>query len=231
MNKFYRPSPEARAVLTTRALSMFASLTLDTVEWLDAKRPAPSLFRTFDRIALKCPELVGVIDHCKRQLTIRARLEGRPTRGGFMKRYNWPVEACKAVLAVGDGLELPPRVRHIVEVGASISEGHCNYTNYETFLVASDIDNTRAHQERARQMAAKAIDGAHESPEVADGIWTVEQAERAILADHLKEWIESRAAYGIDIRATMASAALGRVNWDELAEQYITTYRENQVQS
>lgn len=83
------------------------------------------------------------------------------------------------------------------------SEKHCGYANYETFLVKLGIDNSKGTKADALELAA-----AHQ------GI---------ALADALKDYVETWTDADCGTRARNAllgdlkNAALGRVDWRELA--------------
>jgi hypothetical protein len=93
-------------------------------------------------------------------------------------------------------------------------EKHCNYANYETFLVHMAIHNDALRQGGALALAANCSN------------------EGCELADALKDYVESWTAAdnGNSLADDLLRAALGSVDWrelaDELAEQIADENRE-----
>jgi len=79
-------------------------------------------------------------------------------------------------------------------------EKHCNYANYETFLVKLAIDN-----DRDRKAAALALASEHEGIELADA-----------LKVYVETWVYG--AVGPDtLPEDLMGAAIGAVDWREIA--------------
>ena len=81
-------------------------------------------------------------------------------------------------------------------------ERHCNYANYETFLVKLHIDNSHGTKAEALQLARD-----HSN-------------EGCDLADALKDFAETWAGADVSentLGGDLASAALGNVDWREIA--------------
>lgn len=81
------------------------------------------------------------------------------------------------------------------------AQKHCGYANYETFLVKLAIDNAKG-----TKVEALALARTHQ------GI---------ALADALKDFVETwtLAGHGNSLRGDLTNAALGRVDWRELAQE------------
>jgi len=80
------------------------------------------------------------------------------------------------------------------------AEKHCNYANYETFLVKLAIDN-----DRDRKAAALALASEHEGIELADA-----------LKVYVETWVYG--AVGPDtLPEDLMGAAIGAVDWREIA--------------
>jgi hypothetical protein len=105
------------------------------------------------------------------------------------------------------------------------------WTNYETWAVNLWLDNEQGSQEYLQEQAQAAWDSASlYCAQVTDGIWTVEQAATFTLADSLKDWHEEMASdiTGIaGVFADLIGAALGAVNWQEIAEHLIAEVDRN----
>lgn len=113
----------------------------------------------------------------------------------------------------------------------SATKTYNGWTNYETWGVALVLDNEQSTQEIALEMAREAIANASTDESVRDGIWTAEQAARYRLAADLKHFTEMLCGtedndWGIVEPSLMArqllGAALSEVNFDEIAEHYLT---------
>jgi hypothetical protein len=119
-----------------------------------------------------------------------------------------------------------------------MSEEVSGYTNYETFHVALFLENNRPQYDIAWGLAQMALDKGTESEDpnaVSDGlVW---------LEDELKELVEQRylridakeeenatkkgIAFDCDTLAhELLTAALGRVDWRQLANEWLTTAKE-----
>lgn len=110
-------------------------------------------------------------------------------------------------------------------------------TTTELFLITIDSDRTGSdfcrHQAEASKAAAPLCD------QVSDGIWTVEQAERFLLADSLKEYVETliddvqaladgkRTETGTCVAMTLVRCAFEDIDFREVADHYLTKLAEN----
>jgi hypothetical protein len=87
------------------------------------------------------------------------------------------------------------------------SEERQGFSNYETYSVALIIDNDEVAQEQARRLAKAEYVEAHDAD------------------DALKDWLEAAVevpagTFPECMRTQLLGAALGRVNWREIAEYY-----------
>ena len=86
------------------------------------------------------------------------------------------------------------------------------WTNYETWAVALWLNNEQGSYEQAVQMARDAVDEA-------DG---GDRPARGILADAIKEWMEEEAPdLGATLWGDLLGAALGAVDWHDVADHYL----------
>lgn len=91
------------------------------------------------------------------------------------------------------------------------------WTNYETWNVALWLGNDSGSQERCEELTQAAWNDAE-----ADKTFTREERATLDLADALKAEIEEFAPdLGASMFSDLLSAALGEVNWYEIAEHYI----------
>lgn len=105
------------------------------------------------------------------------------------------------------------------------------WTNYETWAVALWIDNERASHECWREAAAEARQEAPTCRQVAEGIWSAENAARFLLADWLKEDItEAAPLTEASVYSDLLNAALAEVNWQEIADHLLESLSENETQ-
>lgn len=116
-------------------------------------------------------------------------------------------------------------------------ETYNGWTNYETWGVALILDNDEGLYNARREAADQAIRDAKYADQVTSGIWSEANARKYILADWLKNFTETLCGigsesedYGIAEPSMMAQqllgAALSDVNWDEIAENYLSELAE-----
>ena len=104
------------------------------------------------------------------------------------------------------------------ERNSSNDNRYNGWTNYETWAVALWIDNEEGSQVYWRQEAENATRTAKDSDQVADGIWTPNEATRFNLADQLKDEITDAAPdLGASVYSDLLQAAMDSVNWHEIA--------------
>ena len=109
-------------------------------------------------------------------------------------------------------------MRELLEMIIKEDEGYQGWKNYATWGVALIIDNEQGYYNRAIQMV--------------DEIMSKEDKElvRVEVADALKAWVEDEPAAldGLsDMQQQLINAALSDVDWMELADHYITTWKES----
>ncbi len=96
------------------------------------------------------------------------------------------------------------------------------WANYETWLVNLHMDNDQASQESFLEMAQDVVSSVEASEYL-----TKEQEERYQLADRIKEAIEvSTEANESSLASDLVRAALGNVNWNEIADSWLAQARE-----
>jgi hypothetical protein len=110
-------------------------------------------------------------------------------------------------------------------------QGYNGWKNYETWSVALIIDNDQRLQAAAREVVDLARMEARQDDEP-DYIAVLPPAdhERYRAADALRDWVERFAEVDLEISdqepmsylwSQLASAAMGRVDWDEVARHYL----------
>ena len=96
------------------------------------------------------------------------------------------------------------------------------WTNYETWLVNLWMDNEQGSQEYWQEEAQSAWNNAE--PGTYD--WQTRESEAtSALADSLKDWHEELASEQVGdagVFSDLIGAALGSVNWQEIAEHLIS---------
>lgn len=109
------------------------------------------------------------------------------------------------------------------------------WKNYETWVVGMYLDGNYDGEETYKEIGRITeyiAQHASEDSNVADGIWTVEEARKFRLADSLKHWVEATAidpardAFEFGLAADLLGAAFSEVDWDELAENKLSALEE-----
>jgi hypothetical protein len=96
------------------------------------------------------------------------------------------------------------------------------WTNYETWAIAIWLDSDQATYSSWCEQARQHRENAPRCQQVIDDTWSEKDAAKYNLADQLKEEItgdapdELKGAY-----SDLLNAALGEVNWDEIAAHYL----------
>lgn len=106
---------------------------------------------------------------------------------------------------------------------------HQGFANYATFGVSVTLDNAREHHERMRAKVRELLDNPTVIEAVAAGTWEVEQGIRFAFADWLKDYAERLVEAGNPslLAAQMAQAGLAEVDWENLADHYVTEAQRN----
>jgi hypothetical protein len=97
-----------------------------------------------------------------------------------------------------------------------MSDGYNGWTNYETWLVNLWMDNEQGSHEFFRETAKEIYDEA-----VAKAWLTREEVARHRFADWLKEHYDENIPAMRGVYGDLLGAALGSVNWNEIARHYI----------
>ena len=108
-------------------------------------------------------------------------------------------------------------------------QGYNGWKNYETWSVALIVNNEQSTQAEAFEVVRDAIENGRTSE-----VWTEDERQRYNVADALKDWIERSAEIEVKVGQTalsflwsqLVSAALSEVDWDELAESFISDLDE-----
>jgi hypothetical protein len=103
------------------------------------------------------------------------------------------------------------------------------WSNYATWGVALVLDNDEGTYPQVREMARDCRDAACEHPNVSGHIWDLEQAERFLFADQLKDYVESLCGLDDDLGVTeptmmakqVLQAGLADVDWQEIADNIL----------
>lgn len=113
------------------------------------------------------------------------------------------------------------------------------YTNYETWRIALELDNNYPLYQRMQAWTAESARASVQHPNTLRDIWTEEQAHVFGLADRIRALFEGRmpdtdAFAGVDaaiphVWSDFMTHTLSRVNWNEIAEQLVQTYYEQQA--
>lgn len=108
------------------------------------------------------------------------------------------------------------------------------WTNYATWGVALVLDNDEGTYTAVHDQLGEFRADAPDCSQVANGIWTEDQAVRFNLADWLKDFTEELCglgdfeAYGVAepspslMARQVIGAGLANVDWDEIANHYIS---------
>ena len=90
-------------------------------------------------------------------------------------------------------------------------ERHQGYANYETFLVALDINNEKAKQDRCFDLCRQYATG-----------------QDFDLANAIKRWVADGlpGTHPPTLEASLLSAAVGKIDWLELARDFASVCRE-----
>ena len=108
------------------------------------------------------------------------------------------------------------------------------WTNYETWAAALAISGDKVWMEKFNIMAKEAIKNAPDESAVKENIWTVKESTKFVLADCLKNWIESETVreyrnpgQGQTLRNMLLKGALNEVNWEEIAQNKLESLAES----
>lgn len=116
----------------------------------------------------------------------------------------------------------------------STTERYQGSANYPTWAVDLWLSNDEGLYNEATDLVERAIADAPMDANTIGGIWSVEDTAKFRLADTLKEWIEEITREPLDdaeaftgIAGDLLNYALGVVDWEEIATDWIATANEN----
>jgi hypothetical protein len=97
------------------------------------------------------------------------------------------------------------------------------WSNYETWCVNLWLSNDEGTYRHCRSLAREAVNGAEDSSQVRDGIWTIEEATRFQLADALKDFLGelNPLSAQASVFSDLINAALCEVDWHEIADAFL----------
>jgi hypothetical protein len=97
------------------------------------------------------------------------------------------------------------------------------WSNYETWCVNLWLSNEEGSYRHCRELAKNAAVAAEDSSQVAERIWTIEEATRFLLADALKELLDelNPIANQASVFNDLITAALSEVDWHEIADAFL----------
>ena len=106
---------------------------------------------------------------------------------------------------------------------AERDETYNGWANHETWCVNLWLSNDEGTYRHCRQLAADAANAAEDSSQVRDGVWTIEEATRFLLADALKEFLNelNPIADQASVFSDLITAALSDVDWHEIADGFL----------
>lgn len=110
------------------------------------------------------------------------------------------------------------------ELDMSESENRYNgYANYETWCVNLWLSNEEGTYSHCRELAREVVGAAEDSSQVRDGIWSIEEATRFLLADAIKEFIEELNPISdqASVFSDLMNSALSDVDWTEIADAFL----------
>ena len=118
-------------------------------------------------------------------------------------------------------------LERIAQKTAAEETGYQGWKNYETWTVALWLDNDEGSSDYWREQAAEAQRSAPAGSgedQPTSAAWTPDEEARFALADQLKQhhedMVEELGVQGVF--ADLLNAALSEVNWDEIAEHFIS---------
>lgn len=97
------------------------------------------------------------------------------------------------------------------------------WTNYETWAVNLWLTNEEPTYRHCRELASTSRAAAKSCEQVQRGTWDVAEARKYLLADALKELVETcnPVANSASMYADLLAAAICVVNWQEIAQAFL----------
>ena len=112
------------------------------------------------------------------------------------------------------------------------TKNYNGWSNYETWCVHLWMTNEEGTYRYWREEASRCRKEARSCPNVRDGIWTVEIAERAELAEQMRdEVVDASPIEGASLFSDLMNAALSEVDWREVAEAFLEELEPEEVES
>ena len=112
-------------------------------------------------------------------------------------------------------------------------ETYNGWKNYPTWAVNLWLSNDEGLYQQSLETAKLGLIRADDDPNVTNGIWTQEQADRFNVADAFKQWVamteEDEGGLVPDLEglsADLLGYALDQVDWHEIADAWIESVRE-----
>ena len=109
--------------------------------------------------------------------------------------------------------------------------GHCGYTNYETFIVATMIDNNQGDQEFWKERAREAWE--RTGDKTPNEFMGHSDNARRSLMEGLKDSFDSQSDHPVfaasegSVYSDLLNSALCEVNWYEIADDMLYSLLEN----
>ena len=103
------------------------------------------------------------------------------------------------------------------------------WKNYESWAVALHIDNDEGLQNMVMEWAQEAVAGGAEHQNTKEGVWTADESAKFTLAEQIKEFVEDQNPLSegdSGMYGDLLSGAISDVDWDEVAEHYLSTAAE-----
>lgn len=105
---------------------------------------------------------------------------------------------------------------------------HQGFTNYATFGVAVTLETDAQHHARVMAYIGGIQRYKAADPNVADGIWTVEETERFRTEEAIRDYVETMVD-DVDppMAAGLVQAGLAEVDWADIARHFLIVFEEN----
>ena len=97
------------------------------------------------------------------------------------------------------------------------------WKNYETWAIHLSLTADETADQLCRSLTRRAIAKAATAVPVVKGTWTVEQAQKYLLADYLKDFVDNRSPLvdSPSVYSNLLGSALCEVDWSTIAEAFL----------